>query len=58
MAYKTKNAKILPIELNEAYICDALNITFTQLQEQPEEWVQKRMVLLSAKNRAEKDLTK
>jgi hypothetical protein len=45
-------------EIREIWICDQLHITYTQLEEQPAWWVNKYMLYLEGKTKAENLLTK
>jgi hypothetical protein len=40
--------------MEDPLICDALNLTYTELQKQPENWVQKMLILLEGKSKAER----
>ncbi len=44
----------LPDEFDEQYICYSLNLSKTELDKQPDEWVEKMLVFLSVKSEYEK----
>ena len=48
----------LPIEFSDAYICDLFEITYTELQKQPQKWVEQMMLIKSEKANAQKALSK
>jgi hypothetical protein len=43
----------MPDDFEEVVICDALHLSYTELQAQPEEWIQKYLIYLEAKAKAE-----
>jgi hypothetical protein len=41
----------MPSEFEEVYLCDTLGITYTELQEQPYEWIMQYLSYIKIRNK-------